>query len=37
MEEELVAANPLAAANADFKTLLQEKLRLERRPGLGMR
>ena len=31
LKEELEAANPLAAANADFKTMLQERLQAERR------
>src|SRR5688572_6897052 len=33
LQEELTGANPLAAANADYKTLLQEKLQAERRPA----
>ncbi|MGH9907620.1 MAG: putative dsRNA-binding protein, partial [Pyrinomonadaceae bacterium] len=31
--EELLRANPMSAAEADFKTMLQEKLQAERRPG----
>ncbi|MGI9164891.1 MAG: ribonuclease III [Pyrinomonadaceae bacterium] len=31
--EELQRANPMAAAEADYKTLLQEKLQAERRPA----
>ena len=31
--EELTTANPLSAASADYKTLLQEKLQAERRPA----
>jgi len=31
--EELADANPLTAASADYKTLLQEKLQAERRPA----
>jgi ribonuclease-3 len=31
--EELKQANPAAAAEADFKTMLQEKLQAERRPA----
>lgn len=33
LKEELMTANPLSAANADFKTLLQERLQAERRPA----
>ncbi|HEY8227593.1 MAG TPA: ribonuclease III [Pyrinomonadaceae bacterium] len=33
LQEELAAANPLTAASADYKTLLQEKLQAERRPA----
>lgn len=33
LAEELAAANPLTAASADYKTLLQEKLQAERRPA----
>ena len=33
LQEELAAANPLSAASADYKTLLQEKLQAERRPA----
>ena len=32
LSEELAAANPVTAAQADYKTLLQEKLQAERRP-----
>lgn len=31
--EELQRANPMSAAEADYKTMLQEKLQAERRPG----
>lgn len=31
LSEELAAANPLTAANADYKTMLQERLQAERR------
>ena len=31
--EELQRANPMAAAEADYKTMLQEKLQAERRPA----
>jgi ribonuclease-3 len=31
--EELAGADPLTAANADYKTMLQEKLQAERRPA----
>jgi ribonuclease III len=33
LNEELATANPLSAASADYKTLLQEKLQAERRPA----
>ncbi len=33
LKEELASANPLSAASADYKTLLQEKLQAERRPA----
>ena len=33
LSEELRRANPMAAAEADYKTLLQEKLQAERRPA----
>jgi ribonuclease-3 len=33
LQEELASANPLSAASADYKTLLQEKLQAERRPA----
>ena len=33
LKDELAAADPLTAANADYKTMLQEKLQAERRPA----
>ena len=33
LKDELAAANPLTAASADYKTLLQEKLQADRRPA----
>ena len=33
LQDELAAADPLAAAKADYKTMLQEKLQAERRPA----
>jgi ribonuclease III len=33
LRDELAAADPLAAAKADYKTMLQEKLQAERRPA----
>jgi len=33
LKDELAAADPLAAAKADYKTMLQEKLQAERRPA----
>src|SRR5688572_2617080 len=33
LKDELAAADPLSAAEADYKTMLQEKLQAERRPA----
>jgi ribonuclease III len=33
LRDELEGADPLAAANADYKTMLQERLQAERRPA----